>query len=124
MKATGSDNSLFDQDNNVAITQDLLLENDCNGTATNTASCDNSGGALNNIESITQDNIADNTDDAFSNQENDVAIDQDAGLVNTCDETGTGNNDADCDNDAENFVGPLSQTNTATGEDEATIAQD
>ena len=38
---TGADNSLFDQDNNIAVTQDLLAENNCDGTGTNTASCEN-----------------------------------------------------------------------------------
>ena len=98
---TGADNSIFNQDNNVAVSQDLLLDNDCDGTATNTVFCSNDniiGENVNNIQSIAQDNIADNSGDAFSNQGNSIAVDQNAGLVNTCDETGTGNNDADCFN--------------------------
>jgi segregation and condensation protein B len=126
---TGADNSLFDQDNNIAVSQDLLAENNCDGTGTSTVSCENEGGdfEINRIDSITQDNDADNSGNAFSNQENTVSVDQNAGLINTCDETGTGNNGANCLNDGlvdgVNFVGPLSQSNSATGEEEATIAQ-
>ena len=45
-------------------------------------------------------------------------------MLNSCDESGDGINDAECDNDAVNFIGPVVQTNTATGADESdTVVQ-
>ena len=37
------DNSISNQDNNVAVSQDLLAENDCNGTGGNDVTCTNDG---------------------------------------------------------------------------------
>ena len=39
--ATGLDDVLIDQDNNVAVSQDLSANNDCDSTATNYAECGN-----------------------------------------------------------------------------------
>ena len=33
------DNSISNQDNNIAVSQDLLADNDCNGTGGNDVSC-------------------------------------------------------------------------------------
>ena len=38
--ATGLDDVLIDQDNNVAVSQDLSVNNDCDATAENDALCD------------------------------------------------------------------------------------
>ena len=37
------DNSISDQGNNVAVSQDLLADNDCNGTGGNAVQCTNDG---------------------------------------------------------------------------------
>ena len=37
------DNSISDQGNNVAVSQDLLADNDCNGTGGNDVKCTNDG---------------------------------------------------------------------------------
>ena len=37
------DNSISDQGNNVAVSQDLLADNDCNGTGGNDVQCTNDG---------------------------------------------------------------------------------
>ena len=39
--ATGLDDVLIDQDNNVAVSQDLSANNDCDATALNIADCNN-----------------------------------------------------------------------------------
>ena len=39
--ATGLDDVLIDQDNNVAVSQDLSANNDCDATASNNAECNN-----------------------------------------------------------------------------------
>ena len=39
--ATGLDDVLIDQDNNVAVSQDLSANNDCDATASNDAECSN-----------------------------------------------------------------------------------
>ena len=41
-------------------------------------------------------------------------------LLNSCDESGAGINDASCSNDfAVNFIGPVDQTNTVSGADQS-----
>ena len=60
------DNSVSDQGNNVAISQDLLADNDCNGTGGNDVQCTNDGfihpildiDDFNFIDSIEQGNAA------------------------------------------------------------------
>ena len=113
------DNSISDQDNNVAVSQDILTENDCNGTGGNNVECINDG--FNNgidfidfnfIANIEQFNEANLDGDVSSVQLNDVVIDQSGALSNTCDETGGGVNNALCDNtEAMNYVGPVRQSN-------------
>ena len=55
--ATGLDDVLIDQDNNVAVSQDITANNDCDATASNNADCSNID-AVNDIFDITQDNTA------------------------------------------------------------------
>ena len=114
--ATGLDDVLIDQDNNIAVSQDLSANNDCDATALNDATCSNFD-AANDIESITQENTA--TGDGFASilQSNDATIDQNMDLLNSCGESGAGFNEATCANDnAHNFIGPIVQTNTADGD--------
>ena len=92
--ATGGDDVLIDQDNNVAVSQDLSANNDCDATALNAASCFNS--ALNFIGEITQINKAIGNDFADISQSNDAVIDQNIDLLNSCDESGDGIHDASC----------------------------
>ena len=98
------DNSISDQGNNVAVSQDLLADNDCNGTGGNVVQCTNDGFTdfddiddFNFISSIDQFNSATLSGDVSSVQINDLAIAQGGALVNTCDETGGGVNQAACD---------------------------
>ena len=118
--------ALIDQDNNAAVTQNLVADNTCDGTGTHTADCSNSD-AANTITSITQSNTADDELDASSTQFNNAVVDQNMVLLNDCDEAGLGSSDAFCQNfDPANFIGPITQTsiNEAGGEaDGATIAQ-
>ena len=51
----GLDDVLIDEDNNVAVSQVLTANNDCDATALNDVVCDNFG--TNSIGSITQTNI-------------------------------------------------------------------
>ena len=44
-------------------------------------------------------------------------------LANVCDETGVGDNSAICDNDGENFIGPVDQSNSAEGSGDADFTQ-
>ena len=80
------------------------------------------------IESITQKNDAHGThvDDIF--QDNTGSFSQVMTLNNDCDATTfsfSGDNFANCGNDfAQNFIGPVDQTNTATGLDDVLIDQD
>ena len=82
----------------------------------------------NEIDSITQTNDARAThvDDIF--QDNTGSYSQVLTLNNGCDATtftDDGDNSAVCDNDeAENFIGPVAQTNSATGLDDVLIDQD
>ena len=123
-EATGLDDVLIDQDNNVAVSQDLSANNDCDATALNDADCNNDQ-AVNDIVEITQ--INDATGDGFAaiSQSNDATIAQSMDLLNSCDESGAGENDASCTNDfAANIIGPVFQTNTAEDADQSdTVAQ-
>ena len=120
--ATGLDDVLIDQDNNVAVSQVLSANNDCDATASNFADCSNFE-SFNTIDSITQDNTA--TGDGFASisQSNEATIDQNMDLLNSCDESGDGVNDADCDNDAFNLIGPIFQSNDANGADNSVVTQ-
>ena len=114
--ATGLDDVLIDQENNVAVSQDLSARNNCDATGLNDAICSNFD-AANDIQSITQDNTATGDDFADISQSNDATITQTMDLLNSCSESGAGISEAECDNDsAENLIGPVSQTNTATGD--------
>ena len=42
-KVDAQDNSISNQGNNVAVSQDLLADNDCNGTGGNDVQCTNDG---------------------------------------------------------------------------------
>ena len=125
------DNSISNQDNNVAVSQDLLTENDCNGTGGNDVQCTNDGFEdgidifdFNFIAEIDQFNDAILTGDVSSAQVNDVALAQTGALVNTCDETGGGVNQAVCENvDLLSFVGPISQSNVVNAPDSDTAVQ-
>ena len=44
-------------------------------------------------------------------------------VLNSCDESGDGINDAQCAAGASNFIGPIFQTNTATGDASDTFTQ-
>ena len=82
----------------------------------------------NTLSVITQTNDASAThvDDIF--QDNTGSYSQVLTLNNGCDATtftDDGDNSAVCDNDeAENFIGPVAQTNSATGLDDVLIDQD
>ncbi|HTH23337.1 MAG TPA: hypothetical protein VL854_14050, partial [Nitrososphaeraceae archaeon] len=119
--ATGLDDVLIDQDNNVAVFQDLSANNDCDATASNIADCTNV--VQNFVDLVTQTNTA--TGDGFADisQTNNAPINQLMDLLNSCGESGDGNNLAQCSNDAGNLIGPVRQTNTATGADNSVIRQ-
>ena len=119
--ATGLDDVLIDQDNNVAVFQDLSANNDCDATASNIADCTNL--VQNFVDLVTQTNTA--TGDGFADisQTNNAPINQIIDLLNSCGESGDGNNLAQCSNDAGNLIGPVRQTNTATGTDNSVIRQ-
>ncbi|HEX2471843.1 MAG TPA: hypothetical protein VHJ59_03740, partial [Nitrososphaera sp.] len=98
-----------DQDNNAAVTQNLVADNTCDGTGTHSAECGN-GAALNTIAGITQSNNAQEELDAISTQFNNAVISQDMTLLNDCEEGDLGTNDADCENfNPANVIGPITQ---------------
>ena len=125
------DNSISNQGNNVAVSQDLLADNDCNGTGGNVVQCTNDGFTnfdviddFNFIDSIDQFNSATLSGDVSSDQINDLAIAQSGALVNTCDETGGGVNQVACENVGDiNFVGPVFQSNTVDAPNSDTATQ-
>ena len=114
------DDVLIDQDNNVAVSQELTANNDCDATASSATSCFNS--AQNFIDEILQFNGAVGNDFADISQSNDAVIDQNIDLLNSCDESGDGTHDASCSNSAQNFIGPVSQSNDATGAESSDTA--
>ena len=129
-KVDAQDNSISNQDNNVAVSQDLLADNDCNGTGGNAAICSNDGfdvifiNDFNFIDSIGQFNSATLSGDVSSEQLNDAAISQGGALVNTCDETGGGVNQVTCQNlDDANILGPVFQFNTVDAPNSDTASQ-
>ena len=96
--ATGGDDVLIDQENNLAVTQVTSANNNCDSTASNVAICSNFN-AGNDIDDITQENTASAGGFASITQSNDATINQNVDLLNSCDESGAGINSADCDND-------------------------
>ena len=95
-------------------TKTFRAENGCDeaDTGDNLAVCDNL--ASNNIADILQTNTADGlAGDQDINQINDAYISQGLNANNDCDESGTGNNVADCSTEVSNNVGPITQTNLA-----------
>ena len=76
------------------------------------------------LTSITQINDATVGDDLV--QSNFVGVNQDLQLENICDETGIGDNDAECNNGncgRNNFIGPVDQYNDADGSGDADFTQ-
>jgi hypothetical protein len=126
--ATGNDDVLIDQDNNLDVSQTLTAVNNCDATGLNDATCSNNI-AGNFIDTITQDNTATGDDFAQIFQSNDATIVQTANLLNTCDESGSGINGASCNNDSapgleyHNLIGPIDQSNTATGSGNSVVSQ-
>ena len=118
---------IIDQDNNVALSQGLFAENDCDGTDGNLALCTNDGDDdVNEIGEIDQDNEAFVTGNAISEQLNELAVDQNVALFNFCSETDNGVNQPSCANDnILNDIGPIAQTSDSDAGDAvgATIPQ-
>ena len=56
-------------------------------------------------------------------QFNFVGVNQDLQNENICDETGLGDNEAQCNNSAQNFIGPVSQFSDALGSGDADFTQ-
>ena len=129
---TASDDSTADQDNNAAVSQQIVADNDCDGSEGNSAFCENNGDDVpfggedtNHLTGISQENGAELFNDAFSEQLNDISVDQDVTLLNNCDEKSVGVNnvgtDVSCTNNALNIMGfetdievePISQGNFA-----------
>ena len=124
--ATGGDDVLIDQENNLAVTQVTSANNNCDSTASNGAICINFN-AGNTIDDITQDNTASAGGFASITQSNDATINQNVDLLNSCDESGAGINLALCENadagDGFNVIGPISQSNDANGGGNAVATQ-
>ena len=112
------------QSNGAQSAQNLEAINDCDeeGTGFNFAVCSNND-RQNGIDSITQTNDATLGDDTL--QLNFVGMNQDMQFENVCDETGVGDNNAQCDtlSAPQNFIGPVDQSNTATGSGDADFTQ-
>ena len=132
--ALGSGDADFTQNNNIpVINQVIVAENDCDqadeqsADGANLATCSNFD-AFNSITSITQSNVAQGTHVDDISKTNTGSFSQDMTLNNDCDATtftDDGDNDAECNNNsAENSIGPVAQTNTATGLDDVLIDQD
>ena len=78
----------------------------------------------NEIGSITQTNDAIGDDFAQILQINDAVINQESDVLNSCDESGDGMDDAQCAAASSNSIGPIVQANTAEGAAESdTVAQ-
>jgi hypothetical protein len=140
--AIGSGDADFTQNNNIpTINQVIAIENDCDqidaqtASGSNFAACHNDASATNSFEDeITQSNVASGThvDDIF--QDNIASFSQVMTIGNDCDSTtftDDGDNNAVCSNDnADNRIDPVdpidavSQTNSATGNDDVLIDQD
>ena len=108
---------------NVLGDDDLLNNCDESGSGDHTALCEND--ADTGLASITQSNDANgNPANIDFDQDNSIFTFHRADLRNTCGETGTGVHDAGCFNDVDNFIGPVAQSNTATGTGTEEFTQD
>ena len=101
--------------NEIDIVTDDHMLNGCDeaGNGDNNAVCNNIGS--NTITSITQFNEVDGTNVGVNFVEsNTVNTLQGFDLNNDCDEEGDGNTAASCDNDVDNLIGPVDQSNNVT----------
>ena len=120
---TGADESdTVVQSNGAQITQNLQIIQDCDeeNTGFNFQTCDSDQG--NNIDTITQANDATTVGDDTV-QSNFLGTSQDLQAINVCDETGVGDNDAECINSPNNSIGPVAQINGADGSGDADFTQ-
>ena len=109
--------------NEIDIVTDDNMLNACNeaGSGNNEAFCENT--AYDIIDSITQDNFVASSSGVGAGfvESNTVNALQGFDLINTCDESGDGVSIPICTNTAENFIGPVDQSNDITGTTPNTI---
>jgi hypothetical protein len=112
--ATASGNSNIEQDNDAEFlqSQDQQLQCDESGAGDNNAVCQNTSI---DTGSVFQANTATSSDDANIKQQNNATVSQTVDQQTSCNESGPGDNNAMCQNSADNLIGPLTQTDTATG---------
>ena len=101
-------------ENEVEIKQKIYQKNDCNesGSGDNNARCFND--AVNEVGNINQENFGSGGYGSVE-YENEVEINQEIKQKNDCDESGGGDNNAFCSNDADNTVGDITQSNSGYG---------
>ena len=75
------------------------------------------------IGPLSQTNDATGQDEATILQANQIDIVQNLGAANDCDESGSGDNFANCDNNALNSIASIEQTNTGEGSGDDRIKQ-
>ena len=72
---------------------------------------------------LSQTNDATGEEEATIAQTNQIDITQNLGAVNDCDESGSGDNFATCDNDALNSIESITQTNTGVASGDDSVSQ-
>ena len=110
--------------NAVVIDQAVDQANRCSefDNGQNNAECENT--AFNTVGSIIQTNEGYTTkSDGSVIDRNEVDINQQAAQLNDCDESGDGTNLAQCNNQASNSIGEISQSNDGNGENHINIDQ-
>jgi hypothetical protein len=114
--ATSSGNANIEQGNKANVAQTIEQQIKCgeSGAGDNNAVCQNQ--ATNNIDSLSQTNTATAFDNGNIKQGNNADVVQRIAQQNTCGESGAGDNNAVCQNDAGNFIGSITQTNDANGD--------
>ena len=112
--AQGADTSTVTQSNEIQVTQNLQGVNDCDesGAGYNFATCQTD--LVNEIESITQTNDFSAMGAEVHDQSNFFGVTQNLAATNDCDESGNGNNNANCSITSTNHIGAVSQVNTGS----------
>ena len=95
------------------VDNDEINNCDESGSGNNDANCENLVDT--EISSATQSNTATGPATIAFDQDNAISTHQRSDVRNTCGEIDGGINDAKCFNTIDNIIGPLDQSNTATG---------
>ena len=112
--AQGADTSTVTQSNEIQVTQNMQGVNDCDesGDGSNFASCQTH--LVNEILSVEQTNDFSASGAEVHDQSNFFGVTQNLAATNDCDESGNGDNNANCSITSTNHIGAVSQVNTGS----------